>query len=81
MHYGHFKYIMMPFDLTNALVVFQHLMNDVFCKYLDDFMVCYINDILIFSKNVEDQKQHVCLILDKLKEVEFYAKLKRCEFI
>jgi len=56
-------------------------MNDVFCKYLDDFMVCYINDILIFSKNVEDQKQHVCLILDKLKEVEFYAKLKRCEFI
>jgi hypothetical protein len=81
MHYGHFKYIMMLFDLTNALVVFQHLMNDVFCKYLDDFMVCYINDIFIFSKNVEDHKQHVCLILDKLKEVEFYAKLKKCEFI
>jgi hypothetical protein len=81
MHYGHFKYIMMLFDLTNALVVFQHLMNDVFCKYLDDFMVCYINDILIFSKNVEHHKQHVCRILDKLKEVEFYAKLKKCEFI
>jgi hypothetical protein len=79
-HYGQFKYIMMPFDLTNALVVFQHLMNDIFCEYLDDFMVCYINEILIFSKNVEDHKQHVRLILDKFKEVELYAKLEKCEF-
>jgi hypothetical protein len=40
----------MAFGLTNALGVFQHMMNDVFCEYLDDFVVCYINDIFIFSK-------------------------------
>jgi hypothetical protein len=48
--YGHFKYVVMPFGLTNALVVFQHLMNDVFHEYLDNFVVHYIDDILISSK-------------------------------
>jgi hypothetical protein len=52
--YDHFQYVVMPFGLTNALAIFQHLMNDVFHEYLDDFMVCYINDILIFSKNMDD---------------------------
>jgi hypothetical protein len=46
--YNNFEYVVMPFGLTNVLVVFQHLMNDVFCGYLDNFMVCYIDDILIF---------------------------------
>jgi hypothetical protein len=54
-------------------------MNDVFHEYLDDFMVCYIDDILIFSKNMEDHECHACLILEKLQEVELYAKLKKCE--
>jgi hypothetical protein len=53
-HYSHFEYVVMPFGLTNALVVSYHLMNNVFHEYLDNFMVCYINDILIFSKNMED---------------------------
>ncbi len=79
-HYGQFKYIMMPLNLTNAIVVFQHLMNDIFYEYLDDFMVCYINDILIFSKNVEDHKQHVHLVLDKFEKAKLYAKLEKCEF-
>jgi hypothetical protein len=55
-HYGYFEYVTMPFGLTNAHVVFQHLMNDVFYEDLDDFMVCYINDILIFSKNKEERE-------------------------
>jgi hypothetical protein len=55
-------------------------MNDVFCEYLNDFMVCYIDDILIFSKNMEDYKHHVHLILEKLQKVELYAKLKKCDF-
>jgi hypothetical protein len=66
------------FALTNTLVVFQHLMNNVFCEYLDDFVVCYIDDILIFSKNMVDYEHHVCLVLEKLREV--YAKLEKCEF-
>ncbi len=47
-HYGHFKYVVMPFGLTNAPTIFQHLMKDVFHEYLDNFVICYINDILIF---------------------------------
>jgi hypothetical protein len=52
--YSHFKYVVMPFGLklTNAPIVFQHLRNDVFHEYLDDFVVCYTNDIIIFSKNM-----------------------------
>ncbi len=70
----------MPFGLTNALVVFQHLMNNVFREYLDNFVVCYIDDIFIFSNNMEDQECHVCLVLEKLWEVRFYIKLEKCEF-
>jgi hypothetical protein len=61
-----FEYIVIPFRLTNALVIFQHLMNDVFCEYLDDFVVCYINDMFIFLTNMEDHERHVCLVLEKL---------------
>jgi hypothetical protein len=64
--YDHFEYVVMPFGLTNALIIFQHLMNDVFCEYLDDFVVCYIDDILIFFKNMEDHECHVCFVLENL---------------
>jgi len=49
--YGHFEYTVMPFGLTNAPVVFQHLMNDIFRDYMDEFVVVYLDDILIFSKD------------------------------
>ncbi len=58
-HYGHFEYVMMPFGFTNAPIVFQHLMNDDFHEYLDDFVVCYIDDIFICSKNFEEHEQCV----------------------
>jgi hypothetical protein len=64
--YGHFEYFVTPFDLTNALVVFQHMMNDVFHEYFDDFVVYYINDILIFSKTIADNECHVHFVLEKL---------------
>ncbi len=79
-HYGHFEYVVMTFDFTNALVIFQHLMNDVFREYLDDFMVCYIDDILIFSKNMEDHERHVHLVWKMLREVRLYTTLEKCEF-
>jgi hypothetical protein len=71
--YGHFEYVVMPF-------VSQCLMNNVFREYLDDFVVCYIDDIFIFSKNMQDHEHHVCLVLGKLQEVGRYAKLEKCEF-
>ncbi len=55
-------------------------MNDVFHENLDDFMVRYINNIFIFSKNMEDHECHVCLVLERLREVGFYAKWEKCEF-
>jgi hypothetical protein len=64
--YDHFEYVVIPFGLTNAHVVFQHMMNDVFREYLDDFVVCYIDDIFIFSKNMANHERHVCLVLKKL---------------
>jgi hypothetical protein len=63
--YDHFEYVVMPFGLTNVPVIFQHLMNNNFHEYLDDFMVCYIDDILILLKNMEDHERHVCLVLEK----------------
>jgi hypothetical protein len=79
-HYGHFEYVVMPFGFTNALTIFQHMMNYVFHEYLDDFVVYYINDILIFSKNMANHERHVCLVLEKFQEVGLYAKLEKCGF-
>jgi hypothetical protein len=57
--YGHFEYNIMPFGLINAPAIFQHLMNDIFCEFLNNLVLCYLDDILIFSKNLEEHKQHV----------------------
>ncbi len=78
--YGHFEYNVMPFGLTNTPAIFQHLMNDVFQEFLDDFVVCYFNDILVFSKNEEEHINHVRLVLEKLRTVGLYAKLEKCVF-
>ena len=78
--YGHFEYAVMPFGLTNAPAVFQHMMNDIFREYLDHFVVIYLDDLLIFSKNQEEHDIHVRKVLTKLREVGLYAKLEKCEF-
>jgi hypothetical protein len=58
-YYDHFEYVVMPFGLTNVPNVFQHLMNNVFCEYLYDFMICYFDGILIFLKNMDNHERHV----------------------
>jgi hypothetical protein len=78
--YRHFEYNIMPFGLINAPAIFQHLMNNIFHKFLDDFVVCYLDDILIFSKNLEEQEQHVHLVLQKLRDAGLYAKLEKYVF-
>ena len=78
--YGHFEYNVMPFGLTNAPAIFQHMMNDIFREHLDDFVVIYLDDILIFSKNEEEHERHVRLVLEKLRQRGLYAKLEKCLF-
>ena len=70
----------MPFGLTNVPAVFQRMMNDIFWEHLDDFIVIYLDDILIFSKNEKEHEKHVCLVLEKLREQGLYAKLEKCLF-
>jgi len=71
---------MMPFGLTNAPTAFMDLMNRVLKPYLDKFMVVFINDILIYSKDKEEHINHLRTMLQTLREHQSYAKLKKCEF-
>ena len=66
--YGHYEFVVMPFGLTNALTVFMCLMNNVLQKYLDKFVVVFIDDILIYSKSKEEHKEHLKIVLQELRE-------------
>jgi hypothetical protein len=78
--YGLYEYTVMSYGLTNAPAYFMYLMNKVFKEYLDKFVVVFIDDILIFSKNEEEHDEHLRLALQKLRENQLYAKLSKCEF-
>jgi hypothetical protein len=78
--YGLYEYTVMSFGLTNAPAYFMQLMNKVCMEYLDKFVVVFIDDILIFSKNEEEHDEHLRLVLQKLRENQLYAKLSKCEF-
>ncbi|GKA86223.1 putative reverse transcriptase domain-containing protein [Tanacetum coccineum] len=78
--YGHFKFTVMPFGLTNAPAVFMDLMNRVCKPYLDKFVIVFIDDILIYSKTMEDHEVHLKLVLELLKKERLYAKFFKCEF-
>jgi len=78
--YGHFKFLVMPFGLTNAPAAFIDLMNRIFQPYLDQFVVVFIDDILIYSKNKEEHEEHLRIILQTLRKKQLYAKFKKFEF-
>nr|GEX09344.1 putative reverse transcriptase domain-containing protein [Tanacetum cinerariifolium] len=78
--YGHYEFQVMPFGLTNAPAVFMDLMNRVCKPYLDKFMIVFIDDILIYSKDEKEHEEHLKAILELLKEEELYAKFSKCEF-
>nr|ABA93015.2 retrotransposon protein, putative, Ty3-gypsy subclass [Oryza sativa Japonica Group] len=68
------------FGLTNAPAFFMNLMNKVFMEYLDNFVVVFIDDILIYSRTKEEHEEHLRLALEKLREHQLYAKFSKCEF-
>jgi hypothetical protein len=80
MRYGLFEYLVMSFGLTNAPVHFTYLMNSVFMAELDKFVVVFIDDILIYSRNEEEHAKHLRIVLTRLREHQLYAKFSKCAF-
>ena len=78
--YGLYEYLVMSSGLTNAPAYFMYLMNSVFMPELDKFVVVFIDDILIYSKNKEDHSNHLRVILQRLRDHRLYAKFSKCEF-
>ena len=78
--YGLYEYLVISFGLTNARTFFMYLMNLVFMPELDKFVVVFIDDILIYSKNDEEHAQYLRIVLARLREHKLYAKFSKCEF-
>jgi hypothetical protein len=80
MRYGLYEYLVMSFGMTNASAHFMYLMNSVVMPELDQFVVVFIDDILLYSKSVEEHEEHHQIILQWLRENQLYAKFSKCEF-
>jgi hypothetical protein len=78
--YGLYEFLVMSFRLTNAPTYFMNLMNKVFMEYLDQFVVVFIDEILIYSPNEEKHEDHLRLVLQKLRDNQLYAKFSKCDF-
>nr|GEX01110.1 putative reverse transcriptase domain-containing protein [Tanacetum cinerariifolium] len=78
--YGHYEFLVRPFGLTNAPTIFMDLMNRIFHKFLDKFVIVFIDDILVFSKSKEEHEDHPRTVLQTLRQEKLYAKFSKCEF-
>jgi len=80
MRYGHYKFLVLHFGLTNAPAFFMDLMNRVFRLFLDKFIVVFIDDILVYSRTEKEHAEHLRRVLKTLEENKLYAKFKKCNF-
>jgi hypothetical protein len=80
MRYGLYEYLVMSFGLMNAPAHFMYHMNSVFMPELDHFVVVFIDDILVYSKSMEEHEEHLRIVLQRLREHQLYTKFIKCEF-
>ncbi|GBG88152.1 hypothetical protein CBR_g46641 [Chara braunii] len=78
--FGHYEFTVMPFGLTNAPATFQTAMNDIFRDILEQYILVYLDDILVYSHTLEEHLRHLRDVLDRLRRHGFYAKLSKCRF-
>jgi hypothetical protein len=76
--YGLLEYLVMSFGLLNALAHFMYLMNSVFMTELDKFVVVFIDDILLYSRSMEEHEEHLQIVLQRLREHQLYAMFSKC---
>jgi hypothetical protein len=79
MRYGLYEYLVMSFGLTNAPSHFMYLMNSVFMEELDKFVGVFIDDILVYSKGMEEHEGHLWVVLQWLRDHQLYAMFSKCE--
>ena len=78
--YGHYEFVVIPFGLTNSPVAFMCLLNNIFKKYLDPFVLIFIDDVLIYSRREEEHQQNLRIMLQTLRDHQLYAKFEKYEF-
>ena len=78
--YGHFEFTVMPSGLTNAPTAFMDLMHRIFKPYLDQFVVVFVDNILIYSQSKWEHEYHLRIVLQLLRDHQLYAKFSKCEF-
>jgi len=78
--YGSYEWLVLPMGLTNAPATFMHLMNQIFRPYLDQFVIVFLDDVLIYSRTLAEHRRHVRLALDVLRKHQLFAKESKCEF-
>ena len=78
--YGHFEFTVVPFGLTNSPAEFMDLMHRVFQPYLDQFVVVFVDDILIYSQSEWEHEYHLRIVFHLLRDHQLYAKFSKCEF-
>ena len=76
--YGHYEFLVMPFELINSPAAFMDLMNMVFNPYLDKFVIVFIDDILVYLGSPEEHAEHLRTVLQILRERQLYAKFSKC---
>jgi hypothetical protein len=78
--YGSYKFLVIPFGLTNPPATFFTFMNDIFQEWLDDFVVIYMDNILVYNNFMEEHVEHLRKVFQRLRKNKLYVKFEKCEF-